>query len=122
MDLLKAILRWLGTPIRAFSASAQFLVNLTSQQMRAVFSLAMVGGMISLSAQNVWYTYRAEAAVTKGQEYHSFFALLQEQLRFNSALIAWFAVIMGLLVFGADYFRAKWGNNELGLGRGEQKP
>lgn len=117
MKYLVSFLHWLGTPFRMFADVFRFLVNLTTQQMRALFSLAMIGGMIVLSFQNVWYSYRAEQAVVKGHEYHSFFELLLEQLRFNSGLIAWFAVIMGLIVFGADYFRAKWGDKEIGLGK-----
>lgn len=114
VDKLAALFRWLGTPFRV-------LVNLTGQQMRALFSLAMIGGMITLSAQNIWFTFIAKAAVDKGDTFRPFFALVQEQMRFNSALIAWFAIIMGLLVFGADYFRAKHGNSELTLGRGSER-
>src|ERR1044072_8578638 len=118
---IAAVGRWLGTPFRAISASAQFLVDLSQQQLKSVLTLAMIGGMVALTGVNVWYSYRAESAVTKGHEYHSFFLLLQEQLRFNSGLIAWFALIMGLIVFGADYFQAKWGDKELGLGKKESK-
>lgn len=118
----KGFVHWLGTPFRALSASFQFLVDLTQQQLKSVLTLAMIGGMIALTGVNVWYTYRAEAAVTKGHEYHNFFLLLQEQLRFNSGLIGWFALIMGLIVFGADYFKAKWGDKEAGFGKREEPP
>ena len=114
------LLRWLGTPFRAISNSFQFLVDLTQQQLKSVLTLAMIGGMVALTGVNIWYTYRAEAAINKGHEYHNFFELLQEQLRFNSGLIGWFALIMGLIVFGADYFRAKWGNKEFGAGKGSE--
>ena len=114
----KAVMHWLGTPFRAVSNSFQFLVDLTQQQLKSVLTLAMIGGMVALTGVNIWYTYRAEAAVGQGPEYHSFFELLQEQLRFNSGLIGWFALIMGLIVFGADYFHAKWGNKEFGAGKG----
>lgn len=115
-------MQWIGTPFRAISASFRFLVDLTQQQLKSVLTLAMIGGMVALTGVNVWYSYRAEATVAKGAEYHSFFALLQEQLRFNSGLIGWFALIMGLIVFGADYFQAKWGDKELGLGKRDAKP
>jgi dolichol kinase len=113
---------WLNTPFRVLSRGIWFLLNLTTQQMRALFSLSMIGGIVILSFQNVWYTYRAEKTVKLGHEYHSFFELLLEQLRFNSGLIAWFAVIMGLIVFGADYIKAKWGDNELNMGKVEKNP
>lgn len=113
-----SFLHWLGTPFRAISASCQFLVDLTPQQMRSVFSLAMIGGMISLSAQNVYYTISAKNALHDGERYIPFFNLIHEQIKFNSYLTGWFALIMGLLVFGADYFKAKWGDKEAGFGKG----
>jgi hypothetical protein len=109
---------WLGKPFRALGSGIYFLLNLTTQQMRALFSLVMLGGMVVLSLVNVWYSYRAEGTVEKGHEYHSFFELIQEQLRFNSGLIAWFALIMGLIVFGAEVFRAKMGDKEVEIRRG----
>lgn len=115
------ILCWLGTPFRAIAASVRFLVNLDTRQMRALFSLAMIGGMVALSIHNIIYTYVAKDAVERGETFRPFFDLIQEQMRFNSGLIAWFAIIMGLIVFGADYFRAKWGDKEIGLGKGDHK-
>lgn len=106
---------WLGTPFRT-------LVNLTGVQMRALFSIAMIGGMISLSVQNIWVTLQAREAVDDGDKYRPFFELLLFQLKFNSGLIAWFALIMGLLVFGADYFRARKGDTEVDFGRRERPP
>lgn len=104
--------RFLGTPFRA-------IVSLTGRQMRSLFSVAMLAGIIVLSWQNVGLTYVAARAVEKGDTYVSFFNLIQEQMRFNSGLIAWFAFILGLIVFGADYFRAKWGDKELSAGKGD---
>lgn len=112
--------QWLGTPFRKLADAARFLVDLTPQQMRSVFSLSMIGGMIALTGINVWYTYRAERAVKQGEAFKPFFALLVEQVRIYSGLIGWFAVIMGLIVFGADYLRAKWGDKEVGLGKGQE--
>jgi len=112
------IVHRLGTPFRALANAIRVLVNLTSQQMRALFSLAMIGGMISLSFQNVAFTYAASRAVERGETFKPLFDLIQEQMRFNSGLIAWFAAIMGLIVFGADHFRAKHANSEVSFGRG----
>lgn len=113
---------WLGHPFRAVANSFRLLINLTGRQIKALFSLAMLGGMISLSFQNIGLTYVAKDATEKGDVYARFFNLIQEQMRFNSGLIAWFAVIMGLIVFGADYFRAKVGDKEVGFGRGKDVP
>lgn len=119
MNKAAAFFRWLGHPFRAIANSFRLLVNLTGRQIKALFSLAMLGGMISLSFQNIGLTYVAKDATEKGDVYARFFNLIQEQMRFNSGLIAWFAVIMGLIVFGADYFRAKVGDKEVGFGRGK---
>jgi hypothetical protein len=118
MTIGERILHWLGTPFRACAASFRFLVDLSPQQMKSVLTLAMIGGMISLSAQNVWYTFIAKEALHHGEQYLPFFGLIHQQIEFNSYLIGWFALIMGLIVFGADYFRAKWGDKDLGFGKG----
>lgn len=106
--------RWLGTPFRA-------IVALTQQQIKSLFSIAMLTGIIVLSWQNMGLTYVAARAVEKGDTFTSFFALIQEQMRFNSALIAWFAFILGLVVFGADFVRAKWGDKEFETGKGSEQ-
>lgn len=122
MSKLHAFTHWRGTPFRALANAFRLLVNLTGRQVKALFSLAMLGGMISLSFQNIGLTYVAKDATERGEVYVRFFDLVQEQMRFNSGLIAWFAVIMGLIVFGADYFRAKVGDKEVGFGRGKDIP
>lgn len=112
--MIPNILHWLGKPFRA-------IVSLTSQQVKSLFSVAMLGGIMVLSAQNAGLTFIAARAVEKGDTFRSYFDLIQEQMRFNSGLIAWFAVIMGLIVFGADYLRAKWGGGEVDFGKGDDK-
>ena len=101
MERLTAFTHWLATPFRAIGRALHVVVNLSGEQMRSLFSFAMMSGMFSLSMQNIWFTFIAKSAVDKGELFRPFFALIQEQMRFNSALIAWFAVIMGLIVFGA---------------------
>lgn len=122
MNRIGIIFHWMGHPFRALANAFSLLVNLTSRQVKALFSLAMLGGMISLSFQNALLTYVAKSAVEQGDTFRAYFDLIQEQMRFNSGLIAWFAVIMGLIVFGADYFRAKVGDKEVGFGRGQDVP
>ena len=122
MSKVGIFFHWLGHPFRAMANAFSLLVNLTSRQVKALFSLAMLGGMISLSFQNALLTYVAKSAVEQGDTFRAYFDLIQEQMRFNSGLIAWFAVIMGLIVFGADYFRAKVGDKEVGFGRGQDVP
>jgi uncharacterized protein YqgC (DUF456 family) len=39
-------------------------------------------------------------------------------LRYDAILVGLFALIVALTVFGADYMRAKWGDREVGFGKG----
>lgn len=109
----------IGHPFRVMGSVFVVLVNLSSRQVKSLFSVAMLGGIFSLSIHNMFYTYLAQSSVGRGPTYSGFFELVQEQMRFNSGLIAWFALIMGLIVFGADYFRAKLGDKEMEFGKGE---
>lgn len=122
IEKVRGFLFWLGHPLRAISAAFAVLVNLSRQQMRSLFSVAMIGGVIALSTQNLLYTYLARRAVDEGDTYRPLFLLIQEQMRFNSGLIAWFALILGLVVFGADYFRAKLGAKEIEFGENAPTP
>lgn len=90
IDKAKAFLHWVGYPLRAIAGAFRVLVNLSRQQMRSLFSVAMIGGVIALSTQNVLYTYLARRAVDEGDTYRPLFLLIQEQMRFNSGLIARF--------------------------------
>jgi hypothetical protein len=119
---MKSFFRYIAYPFKVVGNVLRLLVNLSSQQIKALFSLAMLGGMISLSFQNAALTYVAKQAVEQGDTFRVFFNLIQEQMRFNSVLIAWFALIMGLIVFGADFFRARIGNKEVNFGRGQDVP
>lgn len=122
IDKVRAFLHWMGHPLRAISAAFAVLVNLSRQQMRSLFSVAMIGGVIALSTQNLLYTYLARRAVDEGDTNRPLFLLIQEQMRFNSGLIAWFALILGLVVFGADYFRARLGEKEIEFGENAPTP
>lgn len=105
---------FLGTPFRA-------IVALDLRQVRSLFAIAMLSGIIALSAENWVLMGLAYRAVEKGEVFHIWFDLIVERTRYNSGLQAWFAIIMALIVFGADYFRARYGDKEIGFGRGPQK-
>lgn len=112
----------IGEAIRAvFRAPGnvcRFLVNMSRTQMKSVFSLAMVGGIIALSFQNaalIVLVYRLLGDATPGSLFGRM--ALNQQL-WNNAIMAGFAIILGLVVFGADYFRAKYGDGEVGFGKG----
>src|SRR3546814_18591257 len=86
MSKVGEFFHWMGHPFRAVANAFSLLVNLTSRQVKALFSLAMLGGMITLSFQNIGLTYVAKDATEKGDVYARFFNLIQEQMRFNSEI------------------------------------
>ena len=104
--------RFLGTPFRA-------VVSLSQRQVRSLFGIAMLAGIIALSVENWVIIGLAHHAVEGGDMFRVWFDLLLERTRYNSILQGFFAFIMGLIVFGADYFRAKWGDKELSAGNGK---
>lgn len=106
---------WLGKPFRA-------IVALSFQQVRSLFAIAMLCGIIALSLENWALMSLAHHSISSGEVVMAWFGLLIERTRYNSALQAWFSVILGLVVFGAEYFRAKWGDKEIGAGRGNAPP
>lgn len=101
-----AFFRWLGTPFRA-------CLTLTRQQVRSLYSVAMLAGIIALSAQGALLLYFAQDAALHNVLW---FKLAVEVTRYIFALIALFALIVALTVFGADYFKAKWGDKEFEAG------
>lgn len=111
MTLPARFWRFLGTPFRA-------IVSLTGRQMRSLFSVAMLVGIIALSIENWVMVGLAHHAVEGGDMLTVWFEMLLERTRYNSFLQGFFAFIMGLIVFGADYFRATWGDRELKAGKG----
>lgn len=98
---------------------AMTMINLDGRQMRSIFSLGLLGGIIALSLQNIGLIYLAKQALDDGEVYRPLFTLLQSQMRFNSGLVAWFALILGLVVWGADYFRASLGKKSIEMGKGD---
>ncbi len=104
-------MKWIFVPFKA-------VVNLTRQQVRSLFSIAMLSGIIALSVENWTLVSLAHHSIERGESMSTWIGLLIERLRYNSGLQAWFAGIMGLVVFGADFFKAKWGDREISAGAG----
>jgi len=105
---------WLGTPFRA-------IVALNFRQVRSLFSIAMLAGIIALSVENWVLLGLAHHSIEKGETLMVWLGLLVERTRYNSALQGWFSFVLGMVVFGAEYFRAKWGDKEIGAGRGDER-
>lgn len=111
MNRVQRFWRFLGTPFRA-------IVALKREQVRSLFAVAMMCGIIALSAENWLILGLAHDAVEAGDKFSGWFNLLIERTRYNSGLQGFFAMIMGLVVFGADYLKAKWGDKEFSAGKG----
>ena len=117
MSYIAAFFRWLGHPFRAIADAFRALINLSRIQMRAVFSLAMLGGIISLSFQNIALIVlvdqrgNVQIASLLGK-------MVLSQQFWNNAIMACFATILGLVVWGADRFRMKSRIAEIEAGRG----
>lgn len=112
---------------------AMKMVDMSGQQLRAVFMMAMLGGMISNQFIAFIYLGMAQDAVDAAVVRNGvttlvntkasmpFFALIVEQLRFLSGLTAWFAIILGAIVIQADRLRIRSGENEISIGKGDEK-
>lgn len=121
MSRIGAFAHWLGTPFRAVGNFLRALVNLSRQQMRAIFSLAMLMGIIALSFQNMVLLYWVFSFL-KGAAPGSLFGQMALTQQFwNNAIAAGFAAIVALVVWGADYLKAKYGGVELEAGDGTLK-
>lgn len=105
---------------RAITTALTVLVNLTGRQVRALFSLALLGGIVIHSATNWIYIFIVHSMVIEGDLNMVFFGMILEQMRFNSAIIGLFALFVALIVFGADYMKAKYGAAEVSLGKGAE--
>lgn len=86
------------------------LLSLTRQQVRSLYAIAMLAGIVALSAES--WVLLGLASGAEGQ----WFQLLLERLRIVSGLTGLFALIVALTVFGADYFKAKFRDVEFESG------
>lgn len=115
---LARLLYWMGHPFRSCARGCGMLLNLTQTQIRALFSLGMLGGIIALSMQNIGLIVMVRRALNDAPAGSLFGAMALNQQWWNNAIMAGFGVILGLVVFGADYFRAKVNQKEIEFGNG----
>ena len=122
MERLAKFCHWLGHPFRACARSFSVLINLTQTQIRALFSLGMLGGIIALSFQNIGLIVMVRRVLGEASPGSLFGEMALNQQFWNNAIMAGFGCILGLVVFGADYFRAKVNQKEIEFGnRGEKE-
>lgn len=94
------------------------MIALSSEQIRSLFAIAMLLGIVALSAESWALTWLAHHAVEEGSGTGPWFTLILKRLRYVAMLQGFFALILGLVVFGAEYFRLKMGDREIDAGRG----
>lgn len=95
------------------------LINLNQTQIRVVFSLGMLGGIIALSIQNIGLIVMVRSALGQASSGSLFGQMAMEQQWWNNAIMSGFGTILGLVVFGADYFKFKHGKIEGSFGKGD---
>lgn len=116
MTRLAHFAHWCGHPFRCCARGLMVLINLSREQMRALFSVAMIGGIIALSTQNMVMIIIEWLGVDHTPVGSLLGRMMLNQQWWNNAIMAGFAMILGLVVFGADYFRAKVDQKELEFG------
>lgn len=115
--MIATFLRWLGHPFRVLARAFTALINLSQTQIRALFSLGMLGGIIALSLQNIGLIVMVRQLLKDAAPGSLFGQMALNQQWWNNAIMAGFGVTLGLVVFGADYFRAKVEGKEVEFGR-----
>lgn len=114
--MIAAFFHWLGHPFRCCVRGFTALINMTQTQIRALFSLGMLGGIIALSLQNIGLIVMVRHALGEAAPGSLFGAMALNQQWWNNAIMAGFGVILGLVVFGADYLKARHGDSEIEFG------
>lgn len=105
---IAAVWHWLGGPWRSMKALAIALVNMDRLQMRALFSIAMLGGIIALSVMNTGLILMVRQLLGYAPPGSLFGQMALNQQLWNNAIITVFCVSLALVVWGADYLRAKY--------------
>lgn len=115
---IAATWHWLGGPWRSLKAFCIALINMDRRQMRSLFSIAMLGGIIALSIQNM--VLIALVRDLLGQVAGTLFGnMVTNQQLWNNIIILVFCVSLALIVWGADYFTAKYRGLDISAGSSE---
>ncbi len=117
METAQRILHALFYPFRAIGDFLRALINMDRRQMRALFSVAMLGGIVSLSFQNIGLIMMVRNLLKDAGPGSLFGQMALNQQWWNNAIMAGFATILGMVVWGADYLKAKYGDKEFEAGK-----
>lgn len=118
MRAIAAVWHWLGGPWRAFKGFWVALINMDRRQMRSLFSIAMLGGIVALSFQNGGLILMVRQLLKDAAPGSLFGQMAINQQLWNNIIIMVFCVSLALIVWGADYFTAKYKGGEISAGRG----
>ncbi len=121
MDKIQCFLHWVGHPFQSVSRGCVFLINLNHTQIRALFSLGMLGGIIALSLQNIGLIVMVKHILGEASPGSLFGQMAMDQQWWNNVIMAGFGGILGLVVFGADYLKFKHGKTEGSFGKEDDK-
>ena len=121
MEKIRSLLHWFGHPLRSIVRASLFLVNINQSQIRALFSLGMLGGIIALSVQNIGLIIMVRQVLGQASPGSLFGQMAMDQQWWNNFIMAGFGGILGLVVFGADYFKFKHGKSEGSFGKGNEE-
>lgn len=94
------------------------IIALSREQVRSLFAVAMLAGIVALSAQGWAMVGLLHHVAHEGEFSKELFGALIFVLRWTFYLIAGGAGCVALVVFGADYLKAKYGDAEIGVGSG----
>jgi hypothetical protein len=115
---IAAVWHWLGGPWRSIKGFCLALINMDRRQMRSLFSIAMLGGIIALSFQNGGLILMVRQLLKDAAPGSLFGQMALNQQLWNNIIIMVFCVSLALIVWGADYFTAKYKGGEISAGRG----
>ena len=108
--------QWLIAACSGLCIPFRAMVSLDGQQVRSLFSVAMLGGIVALSTQNMALIMLVRELLRQAGPGSLFGQMALTQQFWNNVIITLFAVSLALIVWGAAYLRAKYGNFELATG------
>lgn len=120
MSRVAQFFHWCGHPFRVCGRVFAALINLTQTQIRALFSIGMLGGIVALSLQNIGLIVMVRNVLGEASPGSLFGNMALNQQFWNNSIIGGFGLILGLVVWGADYLKAKYSDTEISAGKREE--
>lgn len=96
------------------------IIGLSRPQVRSLYAVAMLCGIVAMSVQGWAMVGLMHHAFSAGELDDRLFGALVFVLKWTFYLIAGMTVCVALIVFGADWLKAKYGDAEIGIGKGSE--